>query len=220
MALRRAVAASLSAEDMLAAAFGEPEFYSVDPAYYPEGFALHSEAGAEIYRSAGDLGAGQEDGRGRRLQGREDPHHGQPAIRLSLQAATVGAEFMRQAGLNAELAVMDWATLLQTRNDASAWDIFITHGPILPEPTLYSFMSPAAPGWWSGPGRDAVVAAFNGEPNPQRRAALWGPVQQRIYEEVPIIRAGNFGALAVRSRRLQGVTPAVWPFFWNSWIEG
>lgn len=217
--LRRAVLASLSFEDMLAAAFGEPEFYTVDPAYYPDGFALHSDAGAEIYRSAGDSARAKKLAADAGYKGEKIRIMVSQQYDFHFKLATVGAEFMRQAGLNAELAVTDWATLLQTRNDPSAWEIFITHGPILPEPTLYSFMTPAAPGWWSGPGRDAAVGAFNAEPNAQRRAALWGPVQQQIYEDVPIIRAGNFGALAVRSRRLQGLTPAVWPFFWNCWIE-
>ncbi|MBV8915494.1 MAG: ABC transporter substrate-binding protein, partial [Acetobacteraceae bacterium] len=218
-ALRRAVAASLSFEDMLAAAFGEPEFYALDPAFYPEGFALHSDAGADIYRAAGDPARAKAMAEQAGYKGEKIRIMVSQQYDFHFKLATVAAEYMRQADLNAELAVVDWATLLQSRNEAGAWEIFITHGPILPEPTLYSFMSPAAPGWWSGPGRDAAVAAFDGEANPQRRAALWGPVQQRIYEDVPVIRAGNFGALAVRSRRLQGLTPAVWPFFWNTWIE-
>jgi peptide/nickel transport system substrate-binding protein len=34
-----------------------------------------------------------------------------------------------------------------------------------------------------------------------------------------VIRIGNFSALAAHSKRLAGVTPAVWPFFWNTWVE-
>jgi peptide/nickel transport system substrate-binding protein len=44
-------------------------------------------------------------------------------------------------------------------------------------------------------------------------------VQRVAYDEVPAIRIGNFNALAVRNKRLSGVTPAVWPFFWNNWLE-
>jgi len=130
----------------------------------------------------------------------------------------VAANGMKEAGLNTELVVVDWATLLTQRNDAAVWDMFVTHGPILPEPTLYSFMSPTVPGWWASPARETAVAAFNAEPDPAKRAALWGGVQRLIYEEVPIIRIGNFNALGVRSRRLSGLTPAIWPFFWNAWV--
>src|SRR5262249_24357109 len=52
--LRQAVFSSMSFEDMLAAAFGTEECYELDAAFYPQGFALHSDAGADIYKAAGD----------------------------------------------------------------------------------------------------------------------------------------------------------------------
>ena len=217
-ALRRAVLASLSFEDMLAAAFG-PGFYAVDGAYYPAGFALHSDVGAEAYKQAGD------SARAKRMAAEAGYHGEKIRIMVSQQydfhykLAVVAANFMKEAGLNTELSVVDWATLLTQRNEAGLWEMFVTHGPILPEPTLYSFMTPAAPGWWATPARDAAVAAFNAEPDVGKRAKLWGDVQGLIYSEVPIIRIGNFNALGVRSRRLTGLTPAAWPFFWNTWVE-
>ena len=53
----------------------------------------------------------------------------------------------------------------------------------------------------------------------RRRPARWGEVQRLTYEEAPIIRIGNCNALGVRSRRLDGLTPAIWPFFWNAWVN-
>jgi peptide/nickel transport system substrate-binding protein len=217
-ALRRAVFASLGFEDMLAAAFG-PGFYALDGAFYPAGFALHSDAGAEPYGQAGDAArakrmaaeAGYKGERIRILVSQQYDFH--------YKLAVVAANDMREAGFTTELVVVDWTTLLTQRNDPAIWEMFVVHGPILPEPTLYSFMTPAAPGWWSTPARDAAVAAFNAEPDPAKHAALWGDVQRLIYQEVPIIRMGNFNALGVRSRRLNGITPAAWPFFWNCWVE-
>ena len=129
--------------------------------------------------------------------------------------AQVAAEYMRAAGFTVDLQVLDWATLLERRNDPAVWEIFFTHGPILPEPTLYSFMNSGAPGWWATPAHDTTLAAFNAEPDPAKRAEAWGNLQQLIYEEVPVARVGNFNALGVRSSALEGLQPAVWPFFWN-----
>jgi peptide/nickel transport system substrate-binding protein len=220
VALRRAVLASLGFEDMLRAAFGSKEFYEVDGAWYPAGYALHSDAGAEVYRAAGDAA------RARKMA--DDAGYRGEKIRIMVsqqydfhyKMAEVAVENMKQAGIAAETYLVDWATLLQQRNDPGRYELFVTHGPVLPEPTLYSFMTPAAPGWWASPGRDKAVDAFSSEPNPSKRAALWGDLQKLIYDEVPVIRIGNFNALAVRNKRLAGVTPAVWPFFWNTWIEG
>ena len=133
--------------------------------------------------------------------------------------AQVAAEYMRAAGFTVDLQVLDWATLLERRNDANVWEIFFTHGPILPEPTLYSFMNKSAPGWWATPARDAALAAFNAEPDPAKRAADWGSLQELIYQEVPVARIGNFNALGIRGSKLQGLQLAVWPFFWNVSLE-
>lgn len=218
--VRRALLASLSPEDMLAAAFGTPDFYAVEGAWYPDGFAFHSDAGAEIYKATGDTA------RAKKLVAESGYRGEKIRVMVSQQydfhykLAAVAVQFMKQAGLAAELYVVDWATLLQQRNDPGLWEIFVTHGPVLPEPTLYSFVVPTSPGFWDTPGRTKAVDAFSSEPNPAKRAVLWGELQKLIYEEVPVIRIGNFSALAVRSKRLAGVTPAVWPFFWNSWVEG
>jgi peptide/nickel transport system substrate-binding protein len=64
-----------------------------------------------------------------------------------------------------------------------------------------------------------VINAFNSEADPVKRAKLWGDVQLAIYEEVPVMRIGNFNMLAARAQRLQGLTPAVWPFFWNTSVS-
>ena len=218
-ALRRAVLASLNFEDMLAAAFGSTDFYQADGAWYPEGFPFHSEAGAEAYTAGGDPEAAQK-------LASEAGYAGQPIrILVSKQydfhfkMAQVAAEYMRAAGFTVDLQVLDWATLLERRNDANVWEIFFTHGPILPEPTLYSFMNKSAPGWWATPARDAALAAFNAEPDPAKRAADWGSLQELIYQEVPVARIGNFNALGIRGSKLQGLQPAVWPFFWNVSLE-
>ena len=45
--IRKAIQAALSAEDMLPAAFGSKDFYALDGAIYPEGYAWHTDAGTE-----------------------------------------------------------------------------------------------------------------------------------------------------------------------------
>jgi peptide/nickel transport system substrate-binding protein len=73
-----------------------------------------------------------------------------------------------------------------------------------------------APGWWDTPAKKATLAAFNQEPNIAKRGPLWAKVQQTVYDEVPFIEVGKFNALSARSAKLEGYTPSVWPFFWNT----
>ena len=108
---------------------------------------------------------------------------------------------------------------VQRRTDPALWDIYITHSPFLPEPSLNGLMSDTSPGWWSSEAKAEVLAAFNSEADPYKRAEIWADVQAVIYDEVPLFKVGNFNALAAQSPDLEGVTPAPWPYFWNAWLN-
>lgn len=134
--------------------------------------------------------------------------------------ALIMAEQLKRAGFKAELNVVDWATLVQRRNDSKLWDIYITHSGQFPEPMLSPpQLGEGAPGWWSSPAKQATLAALNQETNPAKRGALWGAVQQVVYDEVPYINAGKFNSLSAKSPALQGYTPSTWPFFWNTGLK-
>ncbi|CKU81752.1 Uncharacterised protein [Mycobacterium tuberculosis] len=57
------------------------------------------------------------------------------------------------------------------------------------------------------------------ESDPAKRGALWGKVQQVVYDEVPYINVGKFNGLSAKSPALDNYTPATWPFFWNAKIK-
>ena len=131
--------------------------------------------------------------------------------------ALVMAEHLKRAGFKTELQVVDWATLVQRRNDAKLWDVYMTHSGLFPEPMLSPpQMGSGAPGWWETETKKAALAAFNGEPDVAKRGPLWGKVQALVYDEVPFVEVGKFNALSARSSKLQGYTPMPWPFFWNT----
>ena len=134
--------------------------------------------------------------------------------------ALVMAEQLKRAGMKPELQVVDWATLVQRRNDPKLWDIYITHSGQFPEPMLSPpQLSEGAPGWWSSPAKQSALTAFNQEMDPAKRGALWGKVQQVVYDEVPYINVGKFNSLSARAQRLEGYVPSAWPFFWNARVS-
>ena len=72
---------------------------------------------------------------------------------------------------------------------------------LFPEPMLSPpQLGDGAPGWWKTPAKDAALAAFNGEPDPAKRGALWGKVQQVVYDEVPYIQRRQFRRARAASR--------------------
>ncbi|MGB6241351.1 MAG: ABC transporter substrate-binding protein [Castellaniella sp.] len=214
-ALRQTAQAAIGAEELMAAAFGDPKFFSIGANFFPQGTPYYSLAGQERYnvndpKKAAELAkkAGYAGKPIRILASRQYEFHYNMALVLSEQ--------FKRAGLEVDLQVVDWATLLQRRNDPSLWDIYITHSGIFPEPMLSPpQLGDNAPGWWETPEKKAVLDAFNREMDLSKRGPLWGTVQELVYEQVPFIELGKFNSLSARSAKLQGYNPSAWPAFWN-----
>lgn len=216
LTLRQSVQAALNDADMMAAAFGEPNFYDTEPNHYAKNTPFYSTAGTQNY--------GKGDAKKAASLAATAKYDGTPIKLLTSQQydfhyrmALVMAENLKAAGYKVDMQVVDWSTLIQRRNDPALWDIYITHSAVLPEPTLSPpQLGDGAPGWWSSPAKDAALAAFNAEADPKKRAALWGNVQNVVFTEVPYIRVGGFNNLTARSAKLDGYVPMPWPFFWNT----
>jgi peptide/nickel transport system substrate-binding protein len=218
-ALRQAVQTAMGEGEMLAAGFGDTRFFIAEGNHFPKDTPFYSTAGTARYNErdpakAKTLAAqaGYKGETIRILTSRQYDFH--------YNMALIMAEQLKRAGLKAELNVVDWATLVQRRNDARLWDIYITHSGQFPEPMLSPpQLGDGAPGWWGSPAKQAALAALNQEVNPARRAALWGRVQQVVYDEVPYVNVGKFNSLSARAPALLGFTPATWPFFWNTGLK-
>jgi peptide/nickel transport system substrate-binding protein len=217
--LRQAMHAAIGEGEMLAAGFGDTRFFIAEPNHFPKGSPFYSTAGAEQYNQrnaakakAAAQQAGYQGEPVRVLASRQYDFHYNMALLLTEQ--------LKRAGFKVELNVVDWATLVQRRNDPKLWDIYVTHSGQFPEPMLSPpQLGDGAPGWWGTPAKQAALAAFNREADPARRGALWGRVQQVVADEVPYINVGKFNGLSARSPALENYQPATWPFFWNARIK-
>ena len=218
--LRKAVQAALAPDDMLTAAFGSKDFFSVEGSLYPKGYVWANDAGTEAYKPEGDTAAAA-------ALLKKAGYDGSKPIRIltsrqyefHYKMALVAQEYLKAAGFAVQLDVVEWATLIQRRADPALWDIYITHSPFLPEPALIGFMSDAAPGWWVSDAKTKAIKAFNTEIDATKRLALWAEVQKGIYAEAPAFKVGSFNALAAKAPKLEGMNPAPWPYFWNAWLE-
>ncbi|MDR2325257.1 MAG: ABC transporter substrate-binding protein [Acidovorax sp.] len=215
-ALRQAVQTATGQAELMAAGFGNPRFFTAEPNFFPKGTPFYADAGAKQYNQRNPQSA--------KDQAAKAGYKGQPLrIMVSRQyefhynIALVLNEQLKKAGFKTEMQVVDWATLVQRRNDAKLWDLFITHSGVFPEPMLSPpQLGEGAPGGWDTAAKKAALTSFNQESDPAKRGALWGRVQQLVYDEVPFIEVGKFNSLSARSAKLQGYTPLFWPFFWNT----
>lgn len=214
--VRKAITQALNMEDMLAAAFGSPDFYAIDGAFYPQSYSWHTEAGVEGNYNLGDPEGAAEAAEAAGYDGTPIRILTSRQYEFHYKMAQVAAEYLKLAGFKVDMQVVDWATLTQRRADPGLWDVYITHSPFLPEPALIGALSTSSPGWWDTPARKAAVDPFTAEADPAKRVELWANVQKVIYDELPLIKIGDFNAIAAKSTKLEGVDPAPWPYFWNA----
>ena len=218
--VRQALRTAIGQGEMLAAGFGDTRFFIAEGNHFPKGTPFYSAAGTEFYNErnaskAKELAvkAGYKGETVRILTSRQYEFH--------YNMALIMAEQLKRGGFKAELNVVDWATLIQRRADSKLWDIYITHSGQFPEPMLSPpQLGDGAPGWWSSPAKQAALSALNQEPNPAKRGALWGKVQQVVYDEVPYVNVGKFASLSAKSPALEGYTAHTYPFFWNTSLKG
>ena len=219
LAVRQAIQVALGEGEMLAAGFGDTRFFVAEGNHFPKGSPFYSTAGTDQYNQRNApkakeaaATAGYKGDPIRILTSRQYDFHYNMSLLM--------AEQLKRAGFKVEMNVVDWATLVQRRNDSKLWDIYVTHSGQFPEPMLSPpQLGDGAPGWWDTPAKKAALQAFNVESDPARRGALWGKVQQVVYDEVPYINVGKFNGLSAKSPALDNYTPATWPFFWNARIK-
>jgi len=214
---RQAFQAALSADDMMVAAFGRDEFYTLDGRLYPEKYIWNNDAGIELYNQANIEKAKE------LLQ--ESNYKGEPVRLLNSRQyefhnkmAQVAAEYLRLAGFNVQLDVVDWATLLQRRNtDPTAWDVAITHYTFVPDASMVPNFSPGFAGWWREEKKQALFEDLNRVIDIEKRKEIVALLQAEVYAQAAFYKIGNFTALSAKSKRLEGVVPVnTWPFFWNA----
>lgn len=212
--LRHAVQLALNPQDMMLAAFGSEEFFSVDASLFPEGYPWHSEAGVARY------GAGDPEGAAKLLE--SAGYDGTPLRILTsrqyefhYKIAEVAKAYLEAAGFKTDLQVVDWATLTQRRGDPAQWDIFITHSNFPGDPSTINTITDSYPGWYVSDQKTQAVNAYLAATSDAEKVAAWEAIQTVIYDDAPLFKVGNFNAVSGISKAVGGYEPTYWPHFWN-----
>ncbi|WP_247807691.1 MULTISPECIES: ABC transporter substrate-binding protein [unclassified Bradyrhizobium] len=128
--------------------------------------------------------------------------------------ASVFTRQLADAGINVQMMVVDWATLLKMRGQPEQWDIFVTHHSFAPDPLLLTFLNASYPGWWDSPEIGSLRAELINTTDPAARKSTWDKIQSLIYEQVPVMKVGDAYTYDIASPKLKGLNPNG-PVFWN-----
>jgi peptide/nickel transport system substrate-binding protein len=219
--IRQAFQAALDMEPILAAAFGSPSFYRLDPALmFPEQSLWHSTAGAALYNQ-------KDKAKAKRLLA-EAGYKGQPVRWLTTREyeymyknAIVAKQQLEEAGFTIDLQIVDWATLMQRRGKPELYDVFSTGLAFSADPTLHSSIDcnyPATGAGWCQEAKTRLLESLMSEVDPKKRRALWEQLQKAFYDEAIHVKYGDYFTMDAVRKEVRGVTTSPEMHYWNVWL--
>jgi len=215
--LRQAVLATLNNNEILLASYAEPELYILDPGFMnlvQTQWAVKS--GAEYYNQSNPEKAkelftdGEYDDEPIRLLTTRDYSE-------MYNATLVVQEQLRQVGVNAEVINFDFATFLETKNDRTKWDIFITSNSYQLTPPQISAVNPNWAGFDQPRVAEALLAIRQAE-SQEEATKEWENLQQYIYEFGAATVIGHYNSVIVTSKKIEGFNYFHNPVYWNTRI--
>lgn len=218
--LRQAIQAALDVEPAMRAAAGNPLFYRLDSGLaFQEQKAWHSRVGAESYNQ-------RNKERARKLL-QEAGYKGEPVRFMATReyawmynVALVTKQQLEEIGMTIDLQVVDWATLVQRRNNPQMYDIFTTGMAFVPDPTQHPYLRCDWPGWTCDEDIVRRMDAIRREADPAKRRAIWDEVHRLFYERVPVLRYGDLFGFRAMQASLKGFNEGMsFPRFHDVWID-
>ena len=216
--IRQAFQAALDMEPIMAAGFGNPEFYRMDGAlFYPEQTQWHSNAGVAAYNQK------NRDKARKLLQ--EAGYKGEPVRWITTREyewmyknALVAKQQLEEAGFKIDLQVVDWATLVQRRGKPELFDVFSTGFTFTADPALATSIQCNWPGGWCQEEKERLITEMIRETDQKKRRALVDRIQTIFHEDVGRIKFGDYFSLDVLRREVRGFRTAPELYFWNAWL--
>lgn len=221
--LRQAIQAALDLDEIMAAA--TDGLYQLNHGWvYPNSQYFLPEAGKALYNQ-------KDAGKAKALLA-EAGYKGEPLTVITnkdyqfmFKSAVVMAEQLKAVGITVKLDVLDWPTMAAKANTAEGWNLATSGFAIQPFVGPYSFLKlfwgPTHVGRVaSDPVLDQGWTRFNTSLRQADRKEAWGQIQQRMAEQVYILKFGDSGMKLGLARNVVGFKPYQGAHrFWNVWFE-
>jgi len=213
---RQAVAALLNFDDIMLAAYGQPEFFNLYSSYMFKSQAnWYTDRGSE-FRSVQDT---------EKAKQLFEEAGFTPNDTFTILVASDSEDFyamavviksqMEAAGYKCELLVYDWSTFVTVRNnEPDKYNAFITSFSEKVLPNMNLFLSPSWAGWCTDERIVADLATIGTSTDFEAAQQTWFDLQEyMLAESVPVVKFGNTLAWGVVSKKVQGMEYFNWMTF-------
>lgn len=213
--MRQAVNTALDLDSVLLAAFINEDLYHVGASHVIEEQEFwYTEAGSDFYN--------QHDTEKAKQLLEESGYNGEPITLLSTRdyehiynASVVVKEQLDAIGMNIELEIFDYATVIDRRSDPKNWEIFITGFAEGGNPIDQYYFDQ---GYFDGPNDEKTVEliqAIERSTSHDEAKTKWEELQAYLWETVPIIKLGDFMKVSAFGNSVGGFQYFEGPVLWN-----
>ena len=224
-AIRRALLGAVVQSDYMIAIAGEdPTMWRAGVGIFTPGTNMASDAGMEVLNGPRDMArvraaikAAGYSGEKTVLLAPSDPHY-----RKAM--ADVGAEMLKDAGLNLEVQSLDWGTAIVRREnrqpvDKGGWSALFTtaNGLDMQTPLLHFLRTTGEKawfGWTDSPRIEELRATWVDAPDLAAQQRIAADIQRQCWIDVPHLPIGIWYQPMAWQKSLDGI-PDGFPLFWG-----
>jgi peptide/nickel transport system substrate-binding protein len=224
---RQAMLYLINQADILKATFGNPKYYHKVDSIFGYGTPMANDANNGWFKTAPDLAKAKQ-------LFQESGYKGEKVVVLQAtdfdfmnNSAQLIAGWLKQIGVNAELAASTWGGVVTRRavpapDDKGGWDIFVTYGssydfgnPI----TMVALQANGKKGWFGWPENaqyEALRKKWAVVPTLAERQTIAQQMQSIAWDFVPMVLLGQWNQPAAMRKNVNGLIgmPDIIPF-WN-----
>ncbi len=208
--MRRALSLLIDRNELMSACYGDYG-YSIDSAYMEKESPWYVSPEDDPY-SIRDEQKGKEI-----LSSYEGPIRilSSNTSNLDKIAIALSSE-LEKHGIKTEVIVLDWASFIEKRRDASSWDVFISAYTKTALAQMKSYLSDANPGWLEDEKALLMLDALNKAESLEEAYGLWNETQRYLWDIVPAIVPGHYSTVYGIRSDLEGVILREGFYFWSS----
>ena len=230
-AIRRALLGAVDQSDFMQAVAGsDRSLWKDDVGYFAATSPLANKAGVSVFEGKRDMARVKAD-----LAAAG--YKGERAVVLvatdlpALQAiGQVGADMLKQAGINVDVVSTDWGTVIQRRAskapvDQGGWSVFFTSFFGVDQFTPATHLGLRGNGeagwfgWCTSPQLEQLRDAWFQAPDLPAQKAIAVQIQQQAFADVPYLPTGEYYQPTAYRKTLSGILSGL-PLMWNVKKEG
>lgn len=129
--------------------------------------------------------------------------------------AVVIQEQLQKIGMNINLEIYDWATLLGNINNEDAHDMYVVWLGFKPEPTSLHVLQENNSGWTDDPELDRILEEFRSQPTLEDAKPIYEELQAWNWDYIPATKIGDYSTVHGTRSTVENVQFQDRPIFWN-----